>query len=87
MKTNDRRVLLTKLLSRWVDEHPRASTPALVYMGREYTPRDILYEVEHGTELGRDLTSFLFDASEQFQTPVEEFIENAVAANAKQVRR
>jgi hypothetical protein len=83
----DNEAVVLNTLIGWVKEHPRADAAALVYLGREYTPRDILYEVENHTEMGRTLTQFLLDAADRYQVSVESFIERAISANRESISR
>jgi hypothetical protein len=72
---------LLGILRDWVGGHPRPDEPTLVYLGRDYSPRDILEEVMEGTAFGESLGDFLYAASRRFGTPVHEFITRAIAAN------
>jgi hypothetical protein len=79
--TAEQRRRLTSLLHGWVETHPSPEGPALSLMGRDYAPREIVDEVEHGTQFGDYFTSLVFLAARRYDTPPEEFIERAIKAN------
>ena len=79
--TGAQRTELSSRLRSWVESHPRPDRPTIVYLGRDYSPKDILEEVEAGTLFGESLSDFLFDAARRFDTSVGEFISRAIEVN------
>ena len=74
---------LVTLLEQWVERHPRQDEPTIVFVGRDYTPRELLDEVCHETEFGRSFGDFLFSNAERLDTTVEAMIERAIVANER----
>jgi hypothetical protein len=72
---------LSNILRDWVGQHPRPDEPTLVYLGRDYSPRDILEEVMQGTTFGESLGDFLYAAARRFSVSVQVFISRAINAN------
>lgn len=75
---------LEKLLEKWVEEHPRRDEPTITYLGRNYSPQDLLEEVKEETELGEALGDFLYSASTKFGVSVDSFVNRAIEANNKE---
>lgn len=73
--------LLIEKFRRWVETHPEPDTAALAFLGRDFTPRQIRMEVEQGSELGRDLVSFLQYAGREYGVEPAEFLDRAIAAS------
>jgi hypothetical protein len=69
---------LVKGLREWVYTHPTPDLPTLAVMGRDYTPREIVDEVEHRTELGGELSDFLVGRAEKYGVSPIQFIERVI---------
>lgn len=65
-------------LQDWVELHPTPDVPTLALMGRTYTPREMYDEVEYRTEFGEELSEFLVNTAERYQTSPTAFIERIV---------
>lgn len=76
------RDLLTKMLSFWVEAHPRPGAVTLAFAGRTYTAEEILDEVRSETEFGESLGNFLYESG----VSVEELIGRAIDANKRNLR-
>jgi hypothetical protein len=79
--TEDERRELVATLQFWVRAHPAPDRPVLRLMGRNYTPREITSEVEHGTEFGEQVVNFLAYSGLRYETTPVEIINRAVDAN------
>ena len=82
MEVEQRGILLASL-GKWRDTHPRPDSPTLVFMGRSYTPEEIVEEVSNATEFGESLGDFLFEAATRHQISVDKLIDRAINANER----
>ncbi len=71
------------LLGEWVSKHPQPDTPTIVFLGRAYSPRDLLDEVQGRTEFGEEFVSYLYDSSRTFQVPIADFIRRTIESNRR----
>ena len=68
---NDRRVRIIEALNAWLERHPEPDEPTLFLAGGGYSARQLLLEMQHGTEFGKGfLDTFEMACGEQDLDPI-----------------
>lgn len=67
-------VPVLEALNNWVKYHSSPDEPILIYGGKDYTPREILQQVEDKTQMGLLLTHFLVENSNKYHVSISRLI-------------